>query len=819
MFKYNFDEHANDVVNEAFAKARDFGHQYVGTEHLILGLSKLDHESIRKTFEYYEIKPLDIEEEIIKRVGKGDPLNGISDYTPKAKACLERSLNYANQMGSQEILVEHLFLSILQDKYCDGYKILVALSLDINKIIGSLQTDSEEKLEMPSIIKFNQVGNYKIDTLFLDETYDNAVNTSILEKFGINLTEKAKDDVNFTISGRDKEINQLIQILTRMTKNNPIVVGDPGVGKTATVYGLARRIAQRQVPFNLIDKQIISLNVGALISGTMYRGQFEERMNEIIEVLLSNPEYILFIDEIQTMVGAGSTNEKSLDAMAMLKPYLSQGEIQIIGTTSFQDFDQYIAKDAALSRRFIQVTIDEPDDEQTFEMMKQIKSSIERHHDVIITDIAIESAIKLSQRYLPNRKLPDKAIDVIDEACAYKRILNFKTVEIIDELKYHLGQIKTQKEQAIMDNNFEIAGRLQAEERRILNHIEKNESARKIMQNQKYVIEKADIEHIISEWTHIPIQKVTSDEKETLSNLESELSLRLIGQTQAVMTVAKALKRSRLGIKSAGKPVGTFLFIGPTGVGKTELAKTIADVFYGDESELIRFDMSEFMERHSVSKMIGSPPGYEGNNEGGLLTNEVSHHPYAVVVFDEIEKAHPEVVNILLQMMDEGHLTDGRGKKVNFKNTLIIMTSNLGADTLRQSRMGFFENQETVFMEEKLRKAAKAYFKPEFINRMDEMVVFQPLVLEDLEKIAQNQLEELKILLAEQDIEILIGTEVAKFIAVMSKDDAYGARPIQRFIDRHIKDLIADAILGANSPENRFRVLVKEEKIEIEEII
>lgn len=815
MYTYHFDEHANDVINTAFAEARDLGHRFIGTEHLLLGLSTLGHTKIAETFEYYKVSTEDIRLEIIKLMGRNNVSGPIEDYTTRAKECIDRANDYAKVTTSSEIMPEHLFRSMMSDKSSNGYQILSKLSLDITKIAFELDKGKEK----PAIIKAGAAKAFEIKALDFDEHYEEIEEDSILSILGDNLTDRVKDDSTFDILGRDEEISRLIQILSRKTKNNPCLVGEAGVGKTAVVYGLCKRIAEGKVPDLLLNKEIIALDPATLVAGTMFRGQFETRMNDLVKSLKDNPHVILFIDEIHSLVGMGATGEKSMDALGILKPHLTSGDIQLIGTTTYEDFEKYIEPDHAVSRRLIQVEVLEPSIEETKKIINHIKEYYEDHHKVIITEKAVEAAIQLSVRYIQNRKLPDKAIDIVDEACSRKRLESLKTIQIVDELKYRLKIMKGKKEQAILAMDFEDAASIQAEEKHIIDHIQKNDSAKQIYQSNRLYVTQEDIEHVISEWAKVPVKQLSTHEKERLAHIDQFLAERIKGQSRAIDGVSRAIKRSRLGIGNPQKPVGVFLFIGQTGVGKTALAKAIADVYYGSEAAMIRLDMSEYMERHAVSKLIGSPPGYEGNREGGYLTNEVSRHPYSVVVFDEIEKAHQEVTNILLQIMDEGVIKDGKGNRINFKNTLIIMTSNLGVEKLKENIVGFgSESRMGPLALEKLEKAAKAYFKPEFINRIDEIILFDPLSQEAFKAIVKLKLEELKGLLQTNHIDIEYDASLIEYISQYHFNDEYGARPIGRFIDREIKDRIAEQILLADQGPYNFKLKLIENTIEIERI-
>lgn len=791
MLEYNFNEIANDVINFAFTEARDLGHRFIGTEHILLGLSLIKGTKVSETFNYYRVTAKDIRLELIKLIGETPVFDGIVDYTLRAKECLERSHAYALKSNNGEILPEHIFMSIIADKQSIGYKVLSKLSLDLTKIANDFNEHIEET---SNLIKANKTKALDVKVLDFDEDYE-SLEKGILQLIGTDLTELVKDQPDEITIGRTNEIDRLIQILTRKSKNNPCLIGEPGVGKTQIVKGLARRIASGQVPHDLKEVKIYEINVGALVSGTMYRGQFEERMNELIKALIANDKIIAFFDEIHALVGVGATGEKAMDAFTMLKPFLSTGKIRIIGATTYSDYQKYIEPDHAISRRLMLVSVDEPTIEDTLEILKRIKGYYEAHHHVAITDQAVKSAVELSERYIRDRKLPDKAIDILDEACSRKRSDNLKTMEIVEEIKYRLAQLKADKETFILELKFEEASKIQKEEKRILEHIERNQQAKNIMNTSVLVVEEKDVELVVSDWARVPVHKLSSHDKERLKNLESLLSERVIGQSDAIAYVARALKRFRVGIKESGKPLGSFLFVGPTGVGKTELAKSIADLYFGSDKNLIKLDMTEYMERHSIAKLIGSPPGYEGTKEGGILTNAISQMPFSVIVFDEIEKAHPDISNILLQIMDEGTLTDGRGRAHDFRNALIILTSNLGTDEVIAKQVGFVKNEEIVEREAHLREACKKHFKPEFINRIDEIVVFNNLDLTATTVIVSHQLEEVYELLLKRDIELCFADNVAETIAKQSYSEKYGARPIKRAIDKLIKDPLAELMI------------------------
>jgi ATP-dependent Clp protease ATP-binding subunit ClpC len=811
MFNYNFDENANDVINFAFSEARHLGHRYIGTEHILLGLSLVKGSKVDETFMYYRITAKDIRMALIKLIGENNDFDGIVDYTLRAKECLERSHQFAIKSNNSEIMPEHLFMSILADKQSIGYKVLSKLSLDMIK----LSMDYEAQIKEDSmLIKASRTQGHDVKTIEFDEDYA-VEEKKILNTIGTDLTELIKDQPDEATIGREEEIERVIQVLTRKTKNNPCLIGEPGVGKTAIVRGLARRIVTGAVPDALKGVKIFEINIGALVSGTMYRGQFEERMNELIVALTQSKQVLAFFDEIHNLIGVGATGEKSMDAFSMLKPYLNNGSIQIIGATTYQDFHKYIEPDQAVTRRLMMIPVEEPTVDETRHILLKIKSHYEGHHNVIITENAVKSAIDLSVRYILDRRLPDKAIDIIDEACSRKRSENLKTMEIVEEIKYRMGRLREEKEALILEMKFQEASKIQQEEKRILEHVEKNQNAKAIMQSQMLVVDQFDVEKVVSDWARVPITRLSTHDKARLSQIEQLLNERVYGQEQAIDLVSKSLKRFRMGIKDSGRPVGNFLFVGPTGVGKTELAKAIADIYFGSEKNLIKLDMSEYTEKHTVSKLIGSPPGYEGTREGGMLTNAISKMPYSVVVFDEIEKAHYEVINILLQIMDEGSLTDGRGKSYDFRNALIIMTSNLGADETLAKQVGFLKDNAVIERETQLREACKKYFKPEFINRIDEIIVFKALEAHALKEIVRLQMNALEALLESKQINLSYSDEVLEHIALSSYDVVYGARPIKRTIDKLVKDPIAELLLSESDEIGLIELTLQEGQIKL----
>ncbi|MBM7561765.1 ATP-dependent Clp protease ATP-binding subunit [Fusibacter tunisiensis] len=794
MLNYNFDEKSNDVINNAFASARDLGHAFVGTEHLVLGLSMISGVKLSEVLDDYGVTTERLNEEIIKLIGRGKGGNSIEDYTRHAKDVLRRSYGYALKTNNAEIMPEHIFLSIMHENQCMGYRILKNSGLDFSKIL------LEPTPKIGKIIKENQSGAFEIKTMDLLESYEE----KDALQMGVDLTEMAKDVPFEDVFGRDGIIDRMIQVLSRKTKNNICLVGDPGVGKTAIVHGLANRLASRNLSEELKGKRLIEVNIASLVSGTSYRGQFEERMQKWMEQLLRDDDVIVFFDEFHNLIGTGATGEKSLDAVGLMKPHLATGKIQLIGATTYEEFHKYIEPDQALVRRLTLVDVDEPSDTEALDIMRHIKVNYEQHHNVIISEEAIESAVYLSKRYIIGRRLPDKAIDLIDEACSRKRFENLKNLELIDELKYRLNRLRQEKEDSLLEMDLVRASKIQDEEKKILSSIEKDEAIKTLMATQKLVVTKSDVEHVVSEWTGVPIHKMSAFDVERLRQLPEHLGARILGQNHAVESVSRALKRMRIGIQTPNRPTGVFMFVGPTGVGKTELAKTIAEIYYGDERQLIQVDMSEYMEKHSVSKLIGSPPGYEGNREGGHLTNAVKKNPYSVVLFDEVEKAHPEVLDVLLQLMDEGKLKDGKGFSIDFRNTLIVLTSNIGSEFKASRKMGFSTANSDILAEEYVRDACKAYFRPEFLNRIDEVVVFNPLDLESAALIVRQYVDAFSRQMAIRQIVVNVSDTVCTYIAERYYTQAYGARPLSRAVDREIKDVVSDILLDTEFAKNEI---------------
>lgn len=820
LYPFNFDETANDVIGVAFREARDLGHRFVGTEHLILALSQLDKHVISELFKQYEISGEAIRIEMIKRIGRQDAFTGIEDYTYRAKKCLERANAYAVRTNASEIMAEHILVSIMHDSEAMGYQILMALRMDIKALLNQLSHTFDKK-NKTNVIKGGSAEAERISALTLEEDYESKME-GVLSEVAIDLTACAKDAPFDNVVGRQTELDRILQILTRRDKNNVCLLGEPGVGKTAIVKALANRIAMQQVPDHFKNKKLLELNLGALVSGTMYRGQFEERMKGIIDALVQAKDTIIFIDEIHNLMGVGATGEKSLDAVGLLKPYLSQGQIQLIGATTYQEYEKYIRPDAALQRRLQLVFVEEPDLEETREILYAVKSRYESFHQVFITDEAVEAALMLSKRYLPERKWPDKAIDILDEACSRKRFENLSTLVLIEEMRYRLDQLKLEKETAIVKSDFTRAAVVLDEEKKLLKSIERNEDAKKLLACKQLIIQPLEIQKVISDWVKIPVGELSIKEKYQLTQLETLLSKNVFGQEAAIDVVSRAIRRARVGLSKGNGPMGVFLFVGPTGVGKTELCKNIAKAYFGSEKHLIRMDMSEYMERHSVSKFIGAPPGYEGSRDGGLLTNAISKMPYSVVVFDEIEKAHEDVLNILLQIMDEGHIKDSKGHAYHFKDALIVLTSNLGSDHRERKSMGFSSGDVDTLRYEKqvaLKEACEKFFKPEFMNRIHEVVAFKSLDETALMSILERELKALKVKLEERGTGLLVEEGIKHWLCKHYRNDVYGARPLIRGVETEISDRIAEQLIVLNeAPKGLVFSMPIEGEIEVEVI-
>ncbi|MCD7904624.1 MAG: ATP-dependent Clp protease ATP-binding subunit [Clostridiales bacterium] len=801
-----FSEKANRALNDAMVLSAEMGHNYVGTEHILLALAKSDDSTAGEAIAAQNISADDIENKIEELIGRGEESleqpNSINSFTPRAKRILQAAAQEAAYMGLTAVGTEHLLLALINDR-TTAYDESVA-----NRILSSLGV-SPEKLanDTMSMLGYDENGQNE------SKQGEKKSNTPTLDKFGRDLTALAKAHKFDPIIGRDKEITRVIQILSRRTKNNPCLIGDPGVGKTAIAEGLAQDIAAGNVPEVLKDKRVVALDLASMVAGTKYRGEFEERIKKTIEEVTKAANVILFIDELHTIIGAGGA-EGSMDASNILKPSLARGEFQVIGATTLNEYRKYIEKDAALERRFQPVTVDEPTQEEAIKMLYGIRDKYEAHHNVKITDEAVEAAVKLSARYITDRFLPDKAIDVVDEAASKVRLLTFTAPPEVKELQEKIELLAKEKEAAVKSEAYEKAGKIkkeQTEAQEKLNTLQEKWKA----ENSETVQEvTADtVAEIIGGWTGIPVSKLRQEESERLRNMEEILHNRVIGQNEAVTAVSKAIRRSRVGLADPKRPIGSFLFSGPTGVGKTELSKALAEVLFGDENAVIRIDMSEYMEKHTVSKLIGSPPGYVGYDEGGQLSEKVRRNPYSVVLFDEIEKAHPDVFNILLQVLDDGHITDSQGRKIDFKNTVIIMTSNAGAKNITAPKsLGFaaaagaeadaardYEKMKNGVMGE-----VKKIFRPEFINRIDDIIVFRMLNKEEIKEIARLMIKEVKSRIkANMNIDLTVSDSALNKLTEVGYDKIYGARPLRRAIQTNIEDLLADKILEGSVSEGR----------------
>ena len=788
-----FTRQAKAALKLAESTARSWKHSYIGTEHILVGLLDEQEGTAGKILEEFGVDREKLESLITKLIApSGVPVAEKSaGYSPRAQKVREQAVKEAEKQKEDLAGTEHLLLAMLKETDCVGTRLLYTMGVNIQKLYSAvlaaagIDTNAiPEELQMPK----NQKGKQGSTTPTLDQ-------------YSRDLTAMAADGNLDPVVGRDKEIARLIQILSRRTKSNPCLVGEPGVGKTAIVEGLAQRIISSMVPESVKNKRVVVLDLSGMVAGSKYRGEFEERIRNVINEVRSNQGILLLIDELHTIIGAGGA-EGALDASNILKPSLSRGEIQLIGATTLEEYRKYIEKDAALERRFQPVTVEEPSEEETIEILKGLRPYYEKHHGVVIEDSALEAAVKMSERYINDRFLPDKAIDIIDEAASKVRLGGYRMAPEVDAMELELHEIQKDKEKAVKQADLSLAKELQARQREIETEISKyKEKEERRNKRKKISVTEASVADIISDWTKIPVQRLTEGETKRLARLEKELHKRVIGQEEAVKAVAQAVKRGRVGLKDPNRPIGSFLFLGPTGVGKTELSKALAEAVFGSEQAMIRVDMSEYMEKHSVSKLIGSPPGYVGYDEGGQLSEKVRRNPYSVLLFDEIEKAHPDVFNILLQVLDDGHITDAHGRKVDFKQTIIIMTSNAGAQAIIEpKKLGFLSNndekQDYERMKSGVMEEVRRLFKPEFLNRIDEIMVFHPLNKTHIKKIVNIMLKTLEKRCKEQlDIQLKITESVRDFLAEAGFDSKYGARPLRRAIQTKLEDPMANALL------------------------
>ena len=802
-----FTAKARESINLAVQAAEELGHSYVGTEHLLIGLLEegggvaarvLSENGVKKEKVISLVSQLISPDQTVRMEESG--------YTPSARRVLENSYKEAVRFKARLIGTEHLLISIIRDNDCVASRLLNTIGISIQKlyidVLAAMGEDAPANKE--ELLKGARTKG----------------STPTLDSYSRDLTELARAGKLDPVIGRETEIKRLIQILSRRTKNNPCLIGEPGVGKTAVVEGLAQMIIEGNVPETIAEKRVLTLDLSGMVAGSKYRGEFEERIKKVIAEVMEDGEVLLFIDEIHTIIGAGGA-EGAIDASNILKPSLARGELQLIGATTIEEYRKYIEKDSALERRFQPVTVEEPSEEEAIAILKGLRGRYEAHHHVTITDAALTAAVKLSARYINDRFMPDKAIDVIDEAASKVRLTAFVEPPEIKELEKEIEKLEDQKEAAIRDEAYEKAGSIKKKQEKKKEKIDKiREKWQKDKDTRKQVVDEEEIADVVSSWTKIPVRKLEEGESQRLKNLEFILHERVIGQEEAVTAVAKAIRRGRVGLKDPKRPIGSFLFLGPTGVGKTELSKALAEAMFGTENALIRVDMSEYMEKHSVSKMIGSPPGYVGYDEGGQLSEKVRRNPYSVILFDEIEKAHPDVFNILLQVLDDGHITDAQGRKIDFKNTVIIMTSNAGAESIiSPKRLGFGavadENADYKVMKDRVMQEVKHLFKPEFINRIDEIIVFHPLNKGHMKDIVTIMLKEIMKRTKEQmNITLSVDEAAKEFLINKGYDEKYGARPLRRTIQSSLEDRLAEEILDGAVKEGD-EVLVSQGEAEL----
>lgn len=785
-----FTEKAKDAINLAVDVAENLGHSYVGTEHLLLGLLQEGTgvaASVLLECGVKEEKVMDLVRQLItpnQSVRVAEP----SSYTPSARRVLENSYKEAVRFKAQLIGTEHILIAIIRENDCVASRLLNTMGISIQKLyvdlLAAMGEDAPAREDMTGT-----------------RSSKGKANTPTLDSFSRDLTQLARDGKLDPVIGRGREIARLMQILSRRTKNNPCLIGEPGVGKTAVVEGLAQLIVSGNIPETIARKRVMTLDLSGMVAGSKYRGEFEERIKRVLAEVMEDGEVLLFIDEIHTIIGAGGA-EGAIDASNILKPSLARGEIQLIGATTIEEYRKYIEKDAALERRFQPVTVEEPSEEEAYEILKGLRGRYEEHHQVKITDEALQASVKLSARYINDRFLPDKAIDLIDEASSKLRLTSFVEPGEIKVLEEDIRKLEKLKEEAIKAEAYEKAGDLKKKQGKKQERIEKlRDKWQKDKSSKKLVVGENEIADVVSGWTKIPVRKLEEEESERLRKLEGILHQRVIGQDEAVTAVAKAIRRGRVGLKDPKRPIGSFLFLGPTGVGKTELCKTLTEAMFGTENSLIRVDMSEYMEKHSVSKMIGSPPGYVGYEEGGQLSEKVRRNPYSVILFDEIEKAHPDVFNILLQVLDDGHITDAQGRRIDFKNTILIMTSNAGAENIiSPKRLGFAaaedDSERYRYMKDRVMEEVKRLFKPEFLNRIDEVIVFHPLTKDNMKEIVSIMLQTIqKRTRTQLDIAIQVTEDGKEFLIEKGYDEKYGARPLRRTIQSQVEDKLAEKIL------------------------
>jgi len=796
-----FTERSQKVLALAQEEAVRLGHYNIGTEHILLGLVKEGEGIAAKALQSLNISLDKVQKEVEGLIGKGQekPIN--VSYTPRAKKVIELSMDEARKLGHTYVGTEHILLGLIREGEGVAARVLNNLGISLNKA----------RQQVLQLLGSNEV-------VSSNTSHHAQHNTPTLDELARDITNSAKNGELDPVIGREKEIERVIQVLSRRTKNNPVLIGEPGVGKTAIAEGLAQRIVDNEIPETLKDKRVLSLDMGTLVAGTKYRGEFEDRLKKIMEEIRHAGNVILFIDELHTLIGAGGA-EGAIDASNILKPALARGELQAIGATTLDEYRKYIEKDAALERRFQPITVDEPTAEEAVLILKGLRDKYEAHHRVKISDIAIEQAVKLADRYIMDRFLPDKAIDLIDEAASKVRLKSYTAPPNLKELEAQLEGLRKEKDAAVQSQEFEKAASLRDKEQQLKENLEKTNKEWKELQGRTDTeVTIDDIATIVASWTGIPVTQLTEEETDRLLRMEEILHKRVIGQEEAVKAISRAVRRARAGLKDPKRPIGSFIFLGPTGVGKTELARALAESMFGDENAVIRIDMSEYMEKHATSRLIGAPPGYVGHDEGGQLTEKVRRKPYSVVLLDEIEKAHPEVFNILLQVLEDGRLTDGKGRTVDFKNTVVIMTSNVGAEMIKKdSGLGFTKqsaDNDYKQMKDRVMGELKRNFRPEFLNRIDEVIVFHALSEENIKEIVNLMAEELRKRLNEFGIDFVLTEEAKVFLAKEGFDPNFGARPLRRAIQKHIEDKLSEELLkGTIKTGDTITISVENEQL------
>ncbi|MFG0215263.1 ATP-dependent Clp protease ATP-binding subunit [Brevibacillus porteri] len=806
-----FTERAQKVLALALEEAVRLGHKDIGTEHVLLGLIREGEGIAAKALQSLGLGLDKIQSEVESLIGRGTEQSGSNytpNYTPRAKKVIELSMDEARKLGHTYVGTEHILLGLIREGEGIAARIMNNLGVSLNKA-------RQQVLQL--------LGSSEMMASHQPSGGNPAANTPTLDGLARDLTAIARDGGLDPVIGRQKEIERVIQVLSRRTKNNPVLIGEPGVGKTAIAEGLAQKIVNNEIPETLRDKRVMTLDMGTVVAGTKYRGEFEDRLKKIMDEIRQAGNIILFIDELHTLIGAGGA-EGAIDASNILKPALARGELQCVGATTLDEYRKYIEKDAALERRFQPIQVDEPTAEDAIRILHGLRDRYEAHHRVKITDEAIEQAVKLSDRYITERFLPDKAIDLVDEAASKVRLQSFTVPPNLKELEGRLEEVRKEKDAAVQSQEFEEAAALRDQEQKLREELDKTKKDWKERQGQLNMeVTPEDIAQVVASWTGIPVLKLKEEETERLLKMEEILHDRVIGQDEAVKSISRAIRRARAGLKDPKRPIGSFIFLGPTGVGKTELARAVAETLFGDEDAMIRVDMSEYMEKHSTARLVGAPPGYVGFDEGGQLTEKVRRKPYSVILLDEIEKAHPDVFNILLQVLDDGRLTDSKGRTVDFRNTVVIMTSNVGASMIKKNTtLGFTTNdseRKYQDMKDKVMDELKKSFRPEFLNRIDEVIVFHSLEQEHIEQIVSLMTEDLRKRLKEQDIDFQLSEEAKKILAKEGFDPAYGARPLRRAIQRHIEDNLSEELLkGTISKGDTVNIEAEEGKLVVKRL-